>query len=111
MAEAAGLVLPSRYEGHSLVLLEALSQGVPVVATKVGGVPVLPEGLQGLVTVDSADPRAIADAIRAASRFSIDSASRSQRAQTNQSLLPRWKNVAEISLNAVQRFQSQGRKL
>jgi glycosyltransferase involved in cell wall biosynthesis len=104
MASAAGLVLPSRYEGHSLVLLEALSEGVPVVATRVGGVPVLPKGLQGLVTTDSGDPRSIADAMITAIRIPTDSESKQKRAEINRSILPTWKSVAETSLKAVETF-------
>lgn len=55
-------VLTSDHEGLPIVLLEALNLGVPVVARAVGGIPeVVENGVSGLL-VDSADPRAIADA-------------------------------------------------
>lgn len=55
-------VLCSDHEGLPMVLLEVLHMGVPVVARRVGGIPeVIQEGVSGLV-VDSADPRAVADA-------------------------------------------------
>jgi glycosyltransferase involved in cell wall biosynthesis len=101
------MVLPSRYEGHSLVLLEALAQGLPAVATRVGGVPVLPQGIQGLVTADSADPRALADAIRSAENFDLTPAGRQVRAVTNRNLLHSWGDVTEIYLQAIQKFRGQ----
>lgn len=100
---AQGLLVPSRYEGHALVILEALSLGVPVVATPVGGVPVLPEGIEGLAVCDSGTPEAIAKAVRSAKAFGVDEQSRTRRAERNRLLLPTWKWVAETALQAVQR--------
>lgn len=42
-AQAEVLVLPSEYEAYGLVLLEALAQGTPVIATRVGGIPAIVE--------------------------------------------------------------------
>ena len=58
------LVITSRWEGLPLIALEAMAAGVPVVATKVGGLPeVIEDGKSGLL-VDSRDPKVIAAAVR-----------------------------------------------
>ena len=58
-------VLPSLNEGMGRVLVAAMALGVPLVATRVGGVPdVLEDGRQGLL-VPPADPAALAKSIAA----------------------------------------------
>jgi glycosyltransferase involved in cell wall biosynthesis len=57
-------VLPSRYEGFPLVIIEAMLAGVPVVATDVGSIrESIEDGVTGLL-VPAEDPAALANAIR-----------------------------------------------
>lgn len=59
------LVLPSLWEGLPLCLLEAMSLGLPIVATAVGGVPDLLADGRSATLVPPADPAALAGAISA----------------------------------------------
>ena len=64
LAEAAVFVLPSTWEGQPLVLQEALRAGVPIVATRVGGTPLL-TGEDAALLVPAGDAPRLADAVRA----------------------------------------------
>jgi len=64
LAAAAVFVLPSTWEGQPLILQEALRAGVPILATRIGGTPVL-TGEDAAVLVPPGDARRLADAVRA----------------------------------------------
>ncbi len=56
-------ILPSKWEGMSMALLEAMSHGIPVIATNVGGTPeVITNRYTGLL-IPPNDPQAITEAI------------------------------------------------
>jgi glycosyltransferase involved in cell wall biosynthesis len=63
LARASIFVLPSRSEGFSNAIIEAMAASLPVVATKVGGNPeAVEDGVTGFV-VPPENPAALADAI------------------------------------------------
>jgi glycosyltransferase involved in cell wall biosynthesis len=64
LAAADVFVLPSVWEGQSLILQEALRAGAPIVATRVGGTSEL-AGQDAAVLVPPGDARQLADAVRA----------------------------------------------
>jgi glycosyltransferase involved in cell wall biosynthesis len=76
-----GFVLSSHTEGLPMVLLEAMQAGIPVVATRVGGIPsVLEDGACGLI-VPSGDPVELAGAMLHMFETNEDSRVRALRAQ------------------------------
>ena len=58
------VVMPSHSEGSPNVLLEAMAAGVPVVATRVGGVPEIATDGETAVLVEPRNPEAMAAAIQ-----------------------------------------------
>ncbi|GAA4914635.1 glycosyltransferase family 4 protein [Actinomycetospora succinea] len=63
LASADVLALPSENEGQPMVVLEAMSRGLAVLATEVGGIPELvTDGVEGLL-VPPHDAGALADAL------------------------------------------------
>jgi glycosyltransferase involved in cell wall biosynthesis len=63
LAEAACFLLTSDYEGFPYTVLEAMAAGVPVVSTRVGGVPEqVADGETGLL-FEAGDPAAAAAAV------------------------------------------------
>ncbi|GII83254.1 hypothetical protein Ssi03_12440 [Sphaerisporangium siamense] len=68
IAAADLLVHCSTYEGLPVVMMEALAAGVPVVSTRVGGIPDLVESGRNGLLVPPGDAKAFAGAILAAMR-------------------------------------------
>jgi glycosyltransferase involved in cell wall biosynthesis len=81
MREADVFVLSSRFENLPVVLLEALASGLPIVATRVGGVPEIVDERAG-VLVAPGEPVALARAIEAVAGRSFDRLALAERARS-----------------------------
>ncbi len=63
-AMADVFVLPSYWEGYGIVLLEAMSRGLPVVSTKAGAIPEVVEHMKTGVLVASGDTHELAQTLK-----------------------------------------------
>jgi glycosyltransferase involved in cell wall biosynthesis len=81
MREADMFVLSSRFENLPVVLLEASATGLPIVATRVGGVPEI-VGADGGALVEPLSPEALARAIEDVAERSFDREALAARARS-----------------------------
>jgi glycosyltransferase involved in cell wall biosynthesis len=89
-------VLPSRFESFPRVLIEAMASGLPVVATRVGGVPEMCADGGNARLVPPDDPGALAAALEELAtdpalreRFAVESRRRAERYDWS-ALIPRY---------------------
>jgi glycosyltransferase involved in cell wall biosynthesis len=103
-----GLLLPSHYEGMPLVALEALGHGVPVYASRVGGLATLDDSLQGLTFLEAEDARPWREALEAAlGSPEHGERPRVERARVNRMHLKTWAQVADSAVAAVQKARKK----
>jgi glycosyltransferase involved in cell wall biosynthesis len=74
LADAQVLVLPSLHEGQPMAILEAMSRGICIIASNVGGIPEM-LGESGGILIDPDDEEAL---LRALLRVVSDDGARSQ---------------------------------
>lgn len=86
IAAADVLVLPSFMEGLPVVLMEAMALGVPVVATRVAGIPELVRDEESGLLFDPADWQALAGAV---ARLAADPALRTRLATAGRQRIER----------------------
>jgi glycosyltransferase involved in cell wall biosynthesis len=105
-ARADLLVLPSRAETYGMVVTEALARGIPVLATRVDGVPEAlgagPDGAEPGELVPPGDPDALAAALR---RWLTDPELRRRRraaALARRAGLRGWDDTAGLVAGALQ---------
>ncbi|MCI4326944.1 MAG: glycosyltransferase family 4 protein [Thermoplasmata archaeon] len=105
-ASADVFVLPSVFECTPIVLMEAMAAGLPIVTTRVGGIPeVVSEGRNAVLCPPN-DPGAVAAAL---TRFTLDPALRANYGASGRAdvvrfswatVIPQWERLFESSIRA-----------
>ena len=99
------LIMPSRYEAMSYVMLEAAAAGLPMVLSDVGGAStVVDSGINGLIVPNSDDPAELAEAMRTISSLERHQAMKTAAAlRTNRFTLERMVLETEAVYRKAQR--------
>ncbi|MFM6848174.1 MAG: glycosyltransferase family 4 protein [Terrabacter sp.] len=100
------LVLTSRWEARALVVQEAMAAGVPVVATRTGGLPRLVDGAGVLVPVG--DPVATALAV---DRLLADPAERARLGAGGRTVAASWDSPQDEARRWVDRYARDPRTM
>jgi glycosyltransferase involved in cell wall biosynthesis len=96
LSRALALVVPSIYEGMPLVILEAMASGLPVIASRVSGIPeVVVDGETGWL-VPCEDPVALGDALGAVAGDRAEAARRGEAGRRRIEARYRPERAAEI---------------
>lgn len=99
------LALPSIYEGSPNVILEAMASGLPVVATRVSGIPELVQDHESGLLVEPNDHNGLAAAIitliKAPSRLNVMGQMARKRAVAAHSLKKAAQTTEQVLLDAV----------
>jgi glycosyltransferase involved in cell wall biosynthesis len=100
------LVLPSSYEGFGMVVLEAMSQRLPVVVTPVGCAALLVRDDETGLVVPTRDASALAAALE---RMTADPDLRSRLAAAGQACVKdmTWRRTAELTLDSYVRARDR----
>ncbi|MEN8374967.1 MAG: glycosyltransferase [Gemmatimonadota bacterium] len=104
------VVLSSRREGTPVTLLEAVEAGVPLVATRVGGVPDA-VGAEGALFADSEDAAGLAASIAQIHRDPAAARRRAEAARRPRGVATDWvesyEDVYRVALGGAARLQSE----
>ncbi len=94
-------ILPSLMEATSISCLEAMAAGLPVVATHVGGLPVLVQPHENGLLCPPADPQALAQALDDALSLDLNHMGETSRQKVEQNFT--WSRIASITADAYRR--------
>lgn len=103
-AQADVFVAPSLYEGYGMVFAEAMSFGLPIIATRVGGIPeVVEDGKTGIL-IPPNDVESLAQSIKDLYEDSEKREYLSQNEREKAKLLPNWSETGKKFQQAMQYY-------